>query len=64
MGAVLKRNREKGRSSVGATAYVRTLAGEPQNSANNQKAAIRRYAKTQKLQIALTCSDQRRVKTS
>ncbi len=64
MVAVRDRNPEKLRRSVRAMAYVRISAGEPLNSANNQKAAIRRCAKTQKLHIALICSDQRRVKGS
>ena len=64
MVAVRERNPEKQRTSVRGTGYVRISAEEPLNSANSQKAAIRRYAKTQKLHIALICSDQRRVKGS
>jgi hypothetical protein len=64
MGAARERNPEKGQSSVRATAYVRVSAEEPLNSANKQKAAIRCYAKTQKLHIALICSDQLRGKHS
>jgi hypothetical protein len=55
MGAARERNSEKGP----ATAYVRISAEEPLNSASKQKAAVRRYAKTQKLNIALIRSDQR-----
>lgn len=36
-----------------AKAYVRVSLNEPANSANRQQAAIRRYARTQKLRIAL-----------
>ena len=59
-----ERNPEKERISVRATAYVRISAEEPLNSANKQKAAIGRCAKTQKLHIALICSDQLRGKHS
>jgi hypothetical protein len=62
MGAVRDRNPEKGRTSIRATAFVRSSAEEPLNSASKQKAAIHRYAKTQKLHVALVCSDQRRAK--
>jgi hypothetical protein len=65
MGAARElRNPEKGRSSVRVTAYVRIAAEERLNSASKQKAAIRRYAKTQKLHVALIYSDQRPVKGS
>ena len=60
MGAVRDRKPEKRRSSIRATAYVRISAEEPLNSASKQKAAIHRYAKTQKLDITLVCSDQHR----
>ena len=43
-------------------AYVRTSVEAPLNSASKQKADIHRYAKTQKLNIALICSDQHRAK--
>jgi hypothetical protein len=62
MGAVRDRNPEERRSSIRAMAYVRISAEEPLNSASKQKAAIHRYAKTQKLHIALICSNQRRAK--
>jgi hypothetical protein len=62
MGVVRDRDPEKRRSSIRATAYIRTSAEEPLNSVNNQKAAIHRHAKTQKLNIALICSDQHRAK--
>ena len=64
MGAVRDRNPEKRRGSILAIAYVRISAEETPNSASNQKAAIHRYAKTQKLHIALVCSDQPRAKHS
>jgi hypothetical protein len=64
MVAVRERNPEKLRRSVRATGYVRISDEKPLNSANDQEAAIRRYAKTQKLHIAVICSDQRRVKGS
>jgi hypothetical protein len=57
MGAVRVRNPEKRRKSIRATAYVRISPEEPLNSANKQKAAIHRCAKTQELHIALVCSD-------
>lgn len=59
MGAVRDRKPEKRRSSVRAMAYVRISAEDPLNSASKQRAAVRRYAKTRKLHIALICSDQR-----
>jgi hypothetical protein len=62
MGAVPDRNPEKGRGSSRATAYVRISVEEPLSSARKQKAAIHRYAKTQKLHIALVCSDQHRAR--
>ena len=64
MVSVRERNPETLRRSVRATGYVRISAEKPLNSGNNQKAASRRYAKTQKLHVALICSDQRRVKGS
>jgi len=64
MGTARERNPDEGRGSVRATAYIRISAEEPLNSANKQKAAIRRYAKTQKLHIALIRSDQLRGKNS
>jgi hypothetical protein len=64
MGAVRDRKPEKRRSSVRAMAYVRISPGKPLNSAGRQKAAIHLYATTQKLHIALVCSDQRRAKHS
>ena len=60
MGAVRESKSEKRR----ATAYIRISAEEPLNSAGKQEAAIRRYAKTQKLNIALIRSDQLRGKHS
>jgi hypothetical protein len=62
MGAVRDRNPEKRRGSIRATAYVRISAEQPLSSAREQTAAIHRYAKTQKLHIALVCSDQHRAK--
>jgi hypothetical protein len=62
MGAVREHNPAKGQGSVRATAYVRLSAEEPLNSASKQKAAIRHYATTQKLHIALICSDRSPVK--
>ena len=53
MVAVRERNPEKLGRSVRAAGYVRISAEKPLNSAHNQKAAIRRYAKTQNLHIAL-----------
>jgi len=64
MAAVRERNPQYGRRSVRAAAYVRISAEEPVNSTNKQNAAIRRYAKTEKLHIAFTCSDHRRRKHS
>jgi DNA invertase Pin-like site-specific DNA recombinase len=58
MGAVRDRNPKECR----ATAYVRISAEEPLSSASKQKNAIHLYAKTQKLHIALVCSDPRRTK--
>jgi hypothetical protein len=63
MGAVRHRNPKKG-SSIRAAAYVRISAQEPLSSPSKQKAAIHRYAKTQKLHIALVYSDQHRAKHS
>jgi hypothetical protein len=62
MGAVRNRNPQRKRSSNRAMAYVRTSVEAPLNSASKQKADIHRYAKTQKLNIALICSDQHRAK--
>lgn len=64
MVAVRERNPEKLRRSVRATGYVRISDEKSLNPANDQEAAIRRYAQIQKLRIALICSDQRRVKGS
>jgi hypothetical protein len=64
MGAVRDRNPKKGRSSIRATAYVRISAEDPLSPASKQKSAIHRYTKTQKLHIALVCSDERRAKHS
>jgi hypothetical protein len=60
MGAVRDRNPQKRQSSICATAYLRMSAEDPLKSASKQKAAIHRYAKTQKLHISLIFSDQHR----
>ena len=64
MGAVRRRKAENGRNPIRAAAYVRISAEEPLNSADRQKAAIRRYAEMQNLHIAFTCSKHRRGKHS
>jgi hypothetical protein len=62
MGVVRDRNPKKRRGFIRVTAYVRISAAEPLSSASKQKAAIHRYAKTQKLHVALIYSDQNRAK--
>ncbi len=58
MGAVRERIPEKGTELIRAKGYVRLSTEHHPSSINRQKSAIRRYAKTGKLHIALICSDQ------